>query len=343
MDETWGMTLWQPRMTWDRLRPETQGFTGVFWQQSLSKSWDWTIFASGTFQPDLGTRYREKAEKVSSVNPWFRTPPKTIELWEVLTPVAVQVNEPETADVVLQPHFATQIKWMPTDSVTSQISYAYKPSNFARVGYNYFLRTGDSVSEVDVDVVPDFPYHHILTWENSWQQDQWKMAVSATYDNPQMPEIVWKRISQYWGPSTIADLSVRWTEVPESTNGWGADAGVVNVWGDRPGDVGEYAQATTQFEERLPFRFAGRMGLQKTVSKKASRYVSARAEGIYDIKQEAGLFLSEVSYGAKSSWRVRARLDLIGATTNDKNDYEKGFLRTYKANDNLSVGFNYVF
>jgi hypothetical protein len=343
LDETWGMTLWQPRMTWDRLRPETQGFTGAFWQQPLSNTWDWTLFASGVFQPDLGPRYREKAGKITSVNPWFRTPPRTIELWEVLTPVVVQVNEPETKDVVMQPHFATQLKWTPTDSVTSQVSYAYKPNNFARVGYNYFLRMGDSELEVDVDVVPDFPYHHIVTWENVWQREQWSVAASATYDDPQMPEVVLKRIAQYWKPSTIAGLSVQWTEVPKSSVGWVVDAGVLNVWGDRAADVGEYAQATTQFEERLPFRYAGRLGLQKTVSRKASRFLSARGEGVYDMKQEGGFFLGEVSYGAKNSWQVRARLDLIGATTDEKNDYEKGFLRTYKANDNLSVGFNYVF
>jgi hypothetical protein len=295
--------------------------------------------------PDLGARYREEDGTLVAKNPWFRTPPPIVELWEKNTPVTTRVDEPDVKDVLFRPSLATQLRFENKKSQSSwgsQIGYAYKPSNKPRIGYEYYLITTSTGSKMDITVHPDFVYHHVASTELDWTLNDWQLNASASYDKPEEGQVKEKRITQGLSDATITSLTLSKQASRDSVS-WRVYAGLLNIQTQIPNDLGENAQNETQFEFRHQYSRAYRLGTERKWNLKKQKDLKARIEGTFDSVQEAGLFLASVDYGKSEKWLMSLQVDLIGATSDEENLYEKGFLRTYKANDNVGLSFNYVY
>lgn len=343
-DTFWSMGFWQPRFLWNRFYPEEQGLTGLFWEIPVSKTGRLGFFASPVYFPDQTVEYVEKNGKIISKNPWFRTPPPVVDLWEKETSVVASVREPEVIDVVQRASVALSYENLWGKNIGTKLSYAYKPMGQAQLAYEYYLRSLDDGHEAVVTVVPDFPYHHVATLESPIFIGEWRITPSLTYEDPYLRQPRPEMISQNFSTSKMYSLTLSRPLEPDLPQNGQVYFGFMRLDSELMPDQGENVQeGLSQFELRLPYYEAYRVGFDRRWKTKRDRQWSSRLEMTYDAAQEAALFLSRVDYSWNRAWRASVSLNFIGATSGKENEYERAFLRSYKANDSMGASLSYVY
>lgn len=339
-DSFWDLGIWQPRFLWDRFRPVEQGLTGVFYQRNLGSS-RLNLFVSGVYVPDISATFREKDGRIESRNPWFRSPPSRVDELSGETPVSASVK---LQDPLLKPSAAVQVQHVWNEDLDSQMAYAYKPINQARLTYEFYKKIAIDTNEVVAIIHPQFPYEHVFSFETNWRQEGWSLSPSLTYQKPQPKETPYEWIAQGMTELTTASLVLRRQSDKFNSRRGNIYGGLIRIWSDSPQDLGEYAQEKgSQFDNRAPYLMAYRLGYAASLPVYRGREVSTRFEGTFDSFQNAVLLQSSIDYKFSKVLTVGLDVNLIGAVNNEKNNYEKSYLRTFRANDNLNLGIDYVF
>lgn len=340
-DSFWRLGYWQPRFNWDKLRPDENGFTGVFVEPEINNNLLLSVFVTPIFLPEFGPDFRESNGTVESANPWFRNPPPVIELWQRNTQMRVSVNTPNTTDTIFKPSLALKATMRSDDETWARVSYAFKPMNTPLMAYNYSVVSLSSATYMDVVVQPQFIYHHIASFESQMKSGEVAIVPSLTYDAPQVPSAPAERISQDMAASLIGSISFVWH--PEGVKSESLYGGVMYNWTQFPPDRGENAQNLSQFELRPTWLSAYRLGYEHFAAKLHGRGWGYGVEGTVDPRQNGGEFLSQVRYAWDKQWQSRLRADFIGVLSDASNPYETGFIQTYRANSTLGLDVSYVY
>lgn len=342
-DEFWQNGLWQPVFRWDGFNPAQQGFTGLFYNLKLNSQSELNIFASAIFIPSWGPAAKEENNRIVSQNPWVTTSPPRAKLWDISTPVNVNLDKPEISDVVLNGSLAASLRRDWSENHYLRLSYAYKPINTPLLAYEYYLRSGPSSNDILVTVHPTFPYEHIASIENTSKVGPWQITPSYTYDEPQVdsarPEWITQDILRTMSASLI--ISRDWDEnAPQRGQGY---FGLIKTWEKMPHDLGENAPEESQFMHRTFYSLAAKLGTKNLLTQKKRHTLSSVIEGIYDARQEAGMFKSGLDYQYNKNFVMGLHVNLIGATSGSDSEYDQSFMRIFKANDNVGVNLGYVY
>ncbi|MCB0351480.1 MAG: hypothetical protein KDD38_09870 [Bdellovibrionales bacterium] len=342
-DEFWAAGIWQPRFMWDYLTPQQNGLTGVHYSSATSESSQIHLFVSSLFVPDMSPRFRQIDGKIVAKNPWIRTPPPMANLFNEDTPIAVGVEMPTARDVLLRPSVAVQYQKKWNENLNSQVAYAYKPVNNLRMSYEYYLQTKDSTSEAIITAYPTFPYEQVATLESTVTRGGVASTLSVTHQSPVKESVPQKNISQNMPEVTTGSLTVQKQLDAQSELGGRAYFGVIKVWTPTTQDIGENVPEKSLFMLRPQFYLAYRAGVERPVYTRKGRPILARLEGTYDSDQEAAIFTTAIDYNILKNLNVNFAMSFLGATSDKETEYENGMIRTFRANDNLSLGMNYVF
>lgn len=342
-DEFWQTGIWQPRFMWNYLKPEQNGFTGVFYSSQISKDTSFSLFLSSLFIPDLGPKYREEDGKIITKNPWIKSPPALVNLFDNDTPIIASVDEPEVREVVLKPSFAIQFRKKWSEVASSQVAYAYKPVNFVRLSYAYYLRAQDSANEAVVTAHPSFPYEQVITTESSFSKNGFIFTPSLTHQDPNLEGMPFQNISQDIQPMTTGSLTFSKEIDPNGKKAGSIYFGIMKTWEKTPKDIGENAPVESVFGRRTSLYMAYRAGIEAFIYRYKSRPISSRVEATYDSDQEVGVFSTEMTIEPYKNLNLNFALNLLGATTSRETEFEKGMIRTYRANDNINLGLSYAY
>jgi hypothetical protein len=342
-DEFWQAGIWQPRFMWDYLSPQQNGFTGFHYSSSVNESNQLHLFVSSLFVPDITPLFRQGDGKIVAKNPWIKTPPPLINLFDEDTPIVVGVEVPDARDVLLRPSVAIQYQRKWNKYLNSQVAYAYKPVNSLRMSYEYYLRAKDSTSEAVITAYLSFPYEQVATLESSVKKGGVLSTLSIIHQSPVKESVPLQNISQDITEVTTGSIMIQKQLDEQSVKGGRIFLGVIKVWMPTPKDIGENVPETSLFLLRPQLFMAYRAGVEHPIYRRKGHPVIARVEGTYDSDQEAAIFTAAVECNVIKNLNVNFAMSFLGATSSKTTDYENGIIRTFRANDNLSLGMNYVF
>jgi hypothetical protein len=342
-DEFWNLSAWQPEFRWNRFNPETEGLTGIFYNGSINESLKITTFFSDLFIPNIGPTYKEENGKIVSNNPWFRTPPPAVDLFGSNTNVIASVDEPDVKEIVLQPSvaIAADKKW--SDQWSTKFAGGYKPMNQMLLSYSYYLQTLPDSKDAVVTVHPFFAYENIYSIENKLVLGRWELTPYVAFQEPHLKPVAPELIAQDLAPATTATFIAAWKDGERELYENKIYTGFIKVWEAALKDRGENALPHSQFDRRFPFYEAVRLGFEKKKSWTHDRGLKSAMEVTYDRLQNGALFTSKVDYTFIRDLQIGIKLNLIGSLGNADSDYEKAYLRNFRANDNMSVDLNYVY
>jgi hypothetical protein len=344
-DSFWRLGYWQPRFNWDELRPDENGFTGVFVAPTIIKPLRLMVFATPLFVPELNQDYSEQNGRVVSNNPWFKTPPPIVDLFNSPTPVNLSVNAPSISDVVFEPSFAVRGEIRAENKSWARISYAYKPMNTPLMAYSYAVQESNSTSTMEVVAQPQFIYHHIATVESQFASHvgsgDLAIVPSLTYDDPQVKALPDQWIAQDMNASLIGSITATWR--PEDSKHDSIYTGVMYDWTTFPPDRGENAQGVSEFQLRPVWISALRVGYEHSQERAHGNILSYGVEGTVDPLQNGGELLSQVRYKFDKRWQAKVRADLIGIFSEASNNYDTGFIQTYHSNSTVGMDVSYVY
>ncbi len=183
VDDRWNLGFFQPQFRWNSLNPENQGLTGFFWEKK-NQNYDFQLFASPIFIPDQGPGYELKAGQFESNNPWFQSPAQNILFQNQLLPIDYQIQNPNTADTVLQTSFGFQLKYGEKMGLFANLSGMYKPSHQIAFAYRGVLVT----DRVKITVLPKTYYENVLAADMGYKETWGAVDFSVLYLRPQSPK-----------------------------------------------------------------------------------------------------------------------------------------------------------
>lgn len=348
-DEHWNLGLWQRRFGWDKLNAEQNGLVGFFLEAPYRPNLPYgpnlklTGMLSPLFVPDMNPSFREEDGRLVSKNPWFRPPPPTVVLMGEETRVVSAVNAPSVQDVVVRPGLAFRLETEDLSSGDWGLSYAYKPINQFVLGYGYklLLQEDDSVAALEIN--PRVAYHQLLTVDHRIQiEERHHLNGSLTYESPHnLPEDS-RKVFQNLDEAYYLSLTYGFDLRGSGPTAIHAYTSFLKTWGGVAKDVGDRAQDKTQFEFRPRFFEAYRVGLRAPLWSRV-RTLTNRMELTYDRLQNGMIFSSYAEYALPENWVASLGIDLMGIFDSRDSFYDAGFLRTYRSNDNITLGLSYVY
>ena len=351
MDEEFNLGLWQPQLRWDYLAPVQQGLTGVFFDWRLSPGLSFTFFTSPLHFPDQGPQYRLNNGSFESSNRWFEQPHSRLQFQgnSAITkdaPLYYQIDKPSEEDIVMHSSFGLGMHYEFAKGFWSNWNYAYKPRNQIHLGIDCSncARIGSPQPlEVTAVIHPKIIKHHVATWEVGFQRVDDHGWLSLTGDFPNksgFPEtyqeasldstlIVGAGYSHFvfevlGKPSWLGYAYVRAFELEKSRSGGPLNEGQVKSSLDR-----------------YPYRELAAIDWRMDITRTKARALAFRSRYSYSVPERGGWLstTAELRQGPLT-WMLGA--DILGADV-DPNSENAGLFSTYRANDRLFGGVNYVF
>ncbi len=341
-DDFWELGLWQPRFTWDKLKPEQNGLTGLFFEGQNKGGSNWLGFVTGINVPEQGPSYYIENGIVTSKNPWFKRPPKTANIAGVDTDVTYTIDKPQTEDIIFKPGLGFRFENSLATTETVGFSYAYKPINQFLTSYDYRLRIADASQTAPIRVIPQFPYHHMVSGDWRRQDDKINTALSLTFESPvRLPDNE-QLISQQIDDQLMASAIVSYDVAGEGPSAFKMYGGILKSWGAIADDSGDTFSGSTQFELRQRWYEAYRVGMTYPVWTKWKRLYNTM-ELTYDRAQNGGLFMTQLEYNVFDSWILTGALDVMAVFDSKETRYDNSLIRNFRANDRVSMGISYVY
>lgn len=341
-DEHWRLGVWQPRFMDDPLTRETAGLTGAF-LQLRSQHVRFLAFASPIFIPETGPAFQINRGTFQSQNPWFRPPTHMISLRDTPTHVYFDLDRPSTWELMDHGGGAAQIEVRPRPTRFARVSTAYKPINQLLFGFPLEFHLQDP-NFASVTVVPRVLYHQVTTAEIGVQQEGGLTTwLSVTQEHPYRDDP-----PPEWTTQEIRDATLGSAYLGYDVRGEGEFAShlflsYMKVQGGVTKDKGQFTGSTSFFEPRYLFTDSVQVGARHGAPWLSSRWLTRLESAFtYDLAQHGIIFSSAIVQKLTQAWKVRLEFDLIGLA-DQSGSQQTGFMSSYRANDRVSLGVEYVF
>lgn len=352
LDEEFNLGIWQPQLRWDYLAPVQQGLTGVFFDWSLSQQLRFTFFTSPLYLPDQGPQYRLVNGRFESSNRWFDQPHTRLQFQGSANsiskdaPLYFEIEKPSLEDVIMHSSFGLGLHYDFSRSFWTAMNYAYKPRNQIHLGIecsNCAQIGSPQALEVTAVIHAKVVKHHVITWEAGFDRVDDHGWVSLVGDFPNQsgfPEgyyeasldsmmILGAGYSHYLfdligKPSWLGYSYMRAFEVKRASK-----SGLMSQ------------DQVKSSLDRYPFRDLASIDWRIQLSQIRSGVLSLRNRYSYSLPERGGWLSTSLEWvQGPLTWELGA--DILGASV-DPNSQDAGLFSTYRANDRVFGGVNYVF
>ena len=343
-DELWRIGMWQPRFTDDQIERENAGFTGLFLKTGNERA-HFLFFASPIWVPDQQASFAVKDQKFVSKNPWFKPPTTVVNLQGVETDVRYKFHRPEELDVVQHAMVATQFEYRPSQGSFARVSATYKPINQLLIGFP--LELHEVVPEpryATIEVETRVLYQQMVTAEAGVQDmNRWTAWASLSSDRP-----VRDNPPSEWTTQEVSSAVIGSIYAGRDLRGSGSFASHVfasylRVDGGNAPDRGEILGTKSFFEPRYIFQDAIQLGARHSLNLFTSKWLARLGGSVtYDFGQHGILTSFSLAQPLSKYWSASASADFIGLVDRSGRKQD-GFTSTYRANDRVSIGVQYVY
>ncbi len=347
-DADWHLDLWQPNQTFDGLRPDQQGLTGLFFRHRQEQI-EVLAYGSPIFIPTMGPEIKNDDGNLSAESRWYRSPSSTFMLFNKQRRIVYKLNMPDLEELVRKPGAGARvvIGGRTSEGPWAAAGYAYKPMNKLLVKYDKKLTSSEEGEDTgSAPLYPVVGYHSLFSADLGYKFARSMLSVSYLTDQPQEveqasddPNII-QRASPARAYTAHADTEV---DVGVLNNPLGLSVSYLRVDG---GDYGDYdAQNHYQgavFKQRFQFTHAAQVQAEVRTDIRNKKLVS-RLKYLREFDQRGLITSGEVTYFPVSSMGLTVGADVLGVDKGDSTNTEEGFLNEFRANDRVYAGLSYVF
>jgi hypothetical protein len=346
-DEDWQLDMWQPRQTFDGLRPEQQGLTGGFIKHRQGRI-EVLALLSPIFIPTMGPDIKNDNGNLEADSRWYQSPSSTFILFNKQRRIVYSLNIPHLEDLVNKPGAGLRVRvgdekqgpWVSAGA-------AYKPMNKLLVKYDKKLASAEEGD--DTGSAPLFPvvgYHSLFSADVGYRFSRSTIAVSYLTDEPQAvdqsPDDPY--IIEHPAPAKIyalhadTELDIPWFRYPISLM-----AGYMRIDG---GDIADYdAQGQYQgavFAQRFQFTHAAMTQVEMRTDIKNKKLIS-RFKYLREFDQRGMIGSGDVTFFPVQALGLTVGADVLGVDDTSADNTDGRFLNEFRANDRVYAGLNYVF
>lgn len=335
-DEIFCSGVYEPRLLWNPLRPESQGLSGIFLElknREDEPSWGLTVMASSVYLPDQGPGFELRDGQFQSVNPWFRTPPREIQVGPVVDRLDFRIAKVNESEVLLQRSWVGKAyAGSPTRGFFLQLAGAYKPVNQLTLGLD--ANSVPQEERVLVDVSPRTSYHRVASADMKWSGRWYGVGLSLLQEMPEDP-----KLPEPWTYGKYSNSQVSTPFVEYRWRSWQARAALQVVTGGEVQATGPQAQRLKdQFQNRYPAKSSQLFELRY-------RFYSRRDQGFtlstsYQAADQAAYELVEAraQYQWSRFWSVNFGAIMVRSDLPSGNVFADN-----QNNDQFNLGIQYVF
>lgn len=359
LDREWKLGLWQPRLLADPIRPQEQGFIGLFNQLEV-EDWQLTLFASPLFLPDQGPQFNLVDGRFESGNRWFLPPQDRIEVFHQESQIDYRLDKPNDRDVVLNSSWALRLRHGRLNSgFWWQWSMTRQPMNQIHLGVEGYqsLALTESLDKATAVIHARIVYHQVNSMEVGQTWDRAKLWLSLSEEIPDQPrmDVSWKQAplfeSRIYGIHLAHDLplpylpnshfSLSYLQIEEKTPRW------VNSSQTDEGQSSSHSLAGEKVTESLP-RFPVEQALklqwEAQLWDSFKQRLGWTTQYIYSFPDRAALLSLQVQWGSSPELTWNAGVDILGATPSRSGEVlEKSIYSRFRQNDRIAGGLTYVF
>ena len=332
LDGTWRMMgLWSPRWTWDELRPQVIGMTGVFLSFSTPR-FKAVAFGSPIAIPERGTPVEEKDNNIVSSNPFWRPLPARITVLGASTPVNYNLVMPSIQSILLRPHFALRARYDFESGAFVSMNSGVLPVHMTQMAAEPFLSTSGSASRLDVNIRPQFPMRNINTLEIGYESPTKDLSlwISGSYEQPFRFENEETWLNPVITPSTLVSAG---TEV-QLTRDLSFNGAALFIH-EQPF---QRSSKVPDVNVQLPSRFPLKQGIQIGGNYRFSDETRGDLSWLQDTLQQNHLVSMNVAHWIRTaSLTIGAGMDMIMARTTS------GWVGQYYGDDRIRGWLKYAF
>lgn len=342
-DQFWNLSQWEPAFAHEPLRPERQGMTGLF-TKAKTGSFEWIAFVSPLFVPHMGPDVAEENGSITSKSRWYRQTPEQFQFNNEQGVIVYDLDLSDSQDLIQNPSYALSSRYE-YQNLWSQLSVGYKPVNKLTLKYRSALNTAPSeLKRSQVTVVPSLTYHQIRSFDFGFQWKKSQFVFSAIQDQPekQTPDAGW--IEQNYSPSQV--LSAVWSFQTQilNQNPTQFSVGSFRVNGYQVEDLNSdgVTESEPLISSRYDFTNASMVEVAHTGKLFQKRSI-ASAQWLYDWDQQGAVVNTEWQYFPDLNWSMKLGADILSVKDEKNPARPDGFLNSFRANDRVYAGLNYVF
>jgi hypothetical protein len=326
-DEIWNTGIINPTDSWDRLRPSSQGLTGLF-ISTESESARFDFFGSYLMIPEampnvVIENHQFRFDHPQSVS----SGPQTFELLNRDTPMGYNLKLPSLSSLLLRPSILASLESKKSLApVRIRVAAGYLPLNYFPVALQASLAI--PLDQIVVDLRPRALSHLVFSGDVSWAiNDESTLGISAIRD-----EI--KTESSLPDDYTTARLGATNYFSPWFKYG---PVRLAQLWsfGGIGADIGPYASSNQNlFSSRILYRNATQLAIRW-------QELSARLTHEYSI--QANWIALDWNKQWSQSWSTVIGGDVVSAEQLTAADRGAEFLADLRAIDRIRLGVTYAF
>ncbi len=338
LDEMWGLGNIQPLDAWDRLRPRSQGLTGVF-AYAESPHFTYRAFASYLALPETGPNVVLDHNQFQNVDPQsIISTPQTITILNHATPLGYNLDIQPLNQILFRPSFTLMMETKPNVPLFGRILYGYLPLSYFPLALQASLST--PLDQVVVDIHPRLVQHHIYGADLSYDiTPQVKVGLSELIDEP--------TAESYPDDYTFTPISTS-----SNTSPWlsfelaSLKFTLSQLWitGGVGQDVGPYATpGQSIFSTHLFYRNASLFKLEGSPLPVIFPNLGLFFKYIHDYSIQGDWIALDLSYKIKSHWSLLLGGDLLHSNLGASPEGGAEFIADLKALDRIRIGVFYGF
>ena len=337
LDRRWNFGLIEPEFKWNPLAPETQGLSGLFWDVKTD-DFRFGLFASVLYIPNQGPSYSLDGNgQFAQGNPFFQTPPTSINIFGVSSPIEYQIDRPSDSQIITQTSYGAHLDLGDDTPYRARLAGVYAPMNELALGYNGALDL--STNRAVVNIQPQVVFHQVLSADLFYQTNRIRLGISGAYDQPNNQPV----FPDGWtGPVySKATLVSPFLDVL-LVRGWTVTLQRLQVWGGEVTEQGPLASPTrAPVTNRYPYQEANEVALAVD-DKILDRYpASLRLSYTQSDEDDFRLIKAATKLRFGRSWSVQGEMQLVAG--GDENSATGNEVTPYINNGQVQGGVGYAF
>ncbi len=342
VDDNFQTGLFTPRYMEDKLLAAPCALTGITGHYETGPL-RMNLFLSPVFIPEFGPKVTVEDGMLESRNPWFSPPTPSVRLFEQTGTTNVQyaITTPPTAQTVEQFSVVSSVGWE-EDGTYVRVTAADKPMNQVLLSFSPVINLQNSTS-LDVNIHARTLRHQLYQMESGHDDDGgWHSHLSFVHEQPDPDPVPSDWISQTTTPANIYSGNIGYDLARSGSKATYLGLAFIKIDGGDVSDRGPFSGSSSFFERRYHYTKSLKTEFRTLLFSQGRSVLRGSTSGLYDFDQHGAVWSSTLEY-LQDEMRAFFKVDVLGVVDDASVAVTNGFIRTYRANDRVSLGLSYVF